>query len=212
MRVSGSQRSRDVELGMARAVDHPLAEEPVDDLAGRVLDGAREVARLDDAVAMLAEVVSERLVERVVAEHVAQHVQDAAALLVQVVIEDVDRLVVELGRDRAAIAAGVLAEVALRPLVELEVGGVAALVMLAPDVLGVGREALVEPALAPVAARDQIAEPLVRELVRDQRVDVVVDRGALVEQHVSVSVVALVFSMPPKMKSATNTCAYRGYG
>ena len=42
-----------------------------------------------------------------------------------------------------------------------------------------------------------------RELVRDERVDVVVERGPLVEQHGSVSVVALVFSMPPKMKSAT---------
>ncbi len=87
------------------------------------------------------------------------------------------------GRDRAAIAAGVLAEVRVRPLLELEVGGVATLVVLAPDVLGVGREALVEPALAPVAARHEITEPLVRELVTDERVDVVVDRGAIVEQH-----------------------------
>ena len=150
---------------MAGAVDHPLAEEPVDVLAGRLLDRAREVARLDEPVAVLAEVVRERLVERVVAEHVAQHVQHATALLVEVVIEDVDRLVEQLRRDRAAVAVRVLAEVRLRPLLELEVGGIAALVVLAPDVLAVRREALVEPALAPVAARDEIAEPLVRELV-----------------------------------------------
>src|SRR5512139_557044 len=114
---------------------------------------------------MLVEVVLERAEEHLVSEVVAQHVEDAAALLVEVVIEDVDRLVVELRGDRAAIAARVLAEVRLLPVLELEVGGVAALVVLAPEVLGVRREALVQPALAPVAAGDEIAEPLVRELV-----------------------------------------------
>ena len=39
--------------------------------------------------------------------------------------------------------------------------------------------------------------------MRDQALDVVVERGALVEQARSVSVVAVVFSMPPKMKSGT---------
>jgi hypothetical protein len=81
-----------------------------------------------------------------------------------------------------AITPAVLAEVAVQPLVELEIGGVATLVVLAPQILGVGREALVEPALAPVATGDQVAEPLVGQLVGDQRVDVVVDRGPGVEQ------------------------------
>ena len=66
--------------------------------------------------------------------------------------------------------------------------------------------------MGPVAAGEQVAEPLVGELVRDQVVGVVVERGALVESAYSVSVVALVFSMPPKMKSATTTCAYFAYG
>src|SRR2546423_9360867 len=125
-------------------------------------------------MAMLREIVGERLPERVVSEQVAQHVQHASTLLVEAMIEDVDRLVVQLRRDRAAVAPAVLSEVQIGPLLDLEIRGVAALEMLAPDVFGVGREAFIEPAFAPVATRDEIAEPLVRELVADQRVDVVV--------------------------------------
>ena len=53
------------------------------------------------------------------ADRVAQHVKDPTALLVEVVVEDVDRLLVVLDGDRPPVAAGVLAEVLLRPLVEL---------------------------------------------------------------------------------------------
>ncbi len=149
----GIPADRDRELGMAGTVDHPLAEEPIDDLAGRVFDRACEIARLDEPEPMLGQVVRERLPERVVAEMVAQHVQRACALLVEMVIEDVDRLVVQLGRDRAAIAVGVLAEIRVAPVLELEICRIPTLVVFAPDVFRVGREALVEPALAPIAAR-----------------------------------------------------------
>src|SRR5262249_30320188 len=77
--VLGIPADADVELRVSGAIDHPLAEEPVEVLAGRLLDGAREIARLDDAVAVLAEVMREALPERVVAEDLAQHVEDAAA-------------------------------------------------------------------------------------------------------------------------------------
>src|SRR5688500_13077326 len=113
---------------------------------------------------MLDVVVRERLPERVVAEYVAQHVQDATALLGELVIEDLDRLSGQLGGNRSSISHGVLADVRVRPHLELVVGGVATLVMFSPYVLRIRREAFVEPALAPVATRDQIAEPLECEL------------------------------------------------
>jgi hypothetical protein len=181
-RVAGVPRQPDLELGVTGAVHYPLREEPVEDPAGGVLDRARQIAGLDRAVAVLGQVVAQAGEEAVVAQLAPHHVQDPPALLVQVMIEDVDRLVVELGGDGPAITPAVLAEVAVQPLIELEIGGVATLVVLAPQILGVGREALVEPALAPVATGDQIAEPLVGQLVGDQRVDVVVDRGPGVEQ------------------------------
>ncbi len=179
----GIPADRDVELGVSGEIDHPLAEEPIDDLAGRILDSAREVARFDEPVAMLREVVRERAVERGIAEQVAQHVKDATTLVVEVGIEDVDRLVVELRRDRPAIAAGVLAQVGITPLLELEIRGIATFVVLAPEVLRVGGEAFVEPAFAPVATGHEVAKPLMGELVGHQRIDVVVERRALVDEH-----------------------------
>src|SRR5262249_53771135 len=130
-----------LELGVAGLLD-PLLEEPVDAAAGGGLDGAREGAGLDDARAVLLPIVRERLPERRVAEDAAQHVEDEAALVVEVVIEDVDRLVVEVGGDRAAVAAPILLEVLVAPVEDLHVRLVAAVAPLAPDVLAVGGEAL----------------------------------------------------------------------
>ena len=44
--------------------------------------------------------------------------------------------------------------------------------VLAPQPLGVGREALVEPDVLPAADREAVAEPLVGELVHDDAVAV----------------------------------------
>ncbi len=52
--------------------------------------------------------------------------------------------------------------------------------VLRPDQLEEGREALVQPAVRPVAAGQQVAEPLVRQLVRDQAVGVLIEAGAAV--------------------------------
>ena len=93
-----------------------------------------------------------------------------------------DRLVVLPADDRPLVAPR-LVEVAVGVDEQLEVGLVAPLGVLAPDVLEVGGEAFVEPGLGPLAAGQQIAPPLVRQLVRDQRLDVVIERGALVEQR-----------------------------
>ena len=49
-----------------------------------------------------------------------------------------------------------------------------------------------------------------RELVGDEALVGLVDRGALVWSARSYSVVAPVFSMPPKMKSYTVDWAYLG--
>ncbi len=63
------------------------------------------------------------------------------------------------------------------------VGLVAPLGVLAPDVLEVGGEPFVQPGLGPFPAGEQIAPPLVRQLVRDEAVDVVIERGPLVEER-----------------------------
>ncbi len=121
-----------------------------------------------------------------VAQLRAERVQDEAALLVEVAVEQIERRVVVLADDGAPVAPVRLADVRVEVALEAVVVLVAAEVLLAPDVLEERREPLVEPRLVPVAARDVVAEPLVRELVGDEIVGADVDGGALVEQDVLV--------------------------
>ena len=93
-----------------------------------------------------------------------------------------NRLVVAATDDGAQVAPR-LAEIGLGVGQQLDVGLVAPLGVLAPDVLEIGREPFVQPGLGPFAAGEQVAPPLVRQLVRHQAVDVVVQSGPLVEQH-----------------------------
>ena len=134
-----------------------------------------------DPWACLPRVEADRPPEGGVAQLVPQHVEDASALLVEVRVEQVNRLLVLPADDGALIAPG-LGQVTVGVDQQLEVRLVASLGVLAPDVLEVRREALVQPRLGPLAARQQVAPPLVRQLVRHQPLDVVIDRGALVEQ------------------------------
>ena len=84
--------------------------------------------------------------------------------------------------DRPAVAA-VTAEVALKYSVHLEPECILAARVLGEERVEVGREAFVEPEVGPILARQEVAEPLVRQLVRDQAVGVSFERGDLVPEQ-----------------------------
>ena len=152
-----------------------LIKQPVDVAPGRLGDRALEVGRRDVRAAVLAHVVMDRLRPAGVAEHRADHVEDERPLLVQMAVEEVDRFVIDVVDDRAAVAVAVFAHVDLRVAVQLVAELVDAFVALGKQRLEVRREALVQPAMRPVAARQQVAEPLMRQLVRQQSVRVGVE-------------------------------------
>ena len=77
-------------------------------------------------------------------------------------VEQIERRVVVLAHDGPAVPAVRLAHVRVEVHLEAVLVLVATEVLLAPDVLEERREALVEPALVPRAARHVVAEPLVR--------------------------------------------------
>ena len=84
-----------------------------------------------------------------------------------------------------------------------------------PVMLKVGGETLVEPQIRPILAGDQVAEPLMRELVGmcvvARRCDI--RRPSADRQSAETgSVVALAFSIPPAVKSSTDVCAYCSQG
>ena len=126
--------------------------------------------------------MTDGLPERLFPQQVADHVQYPASLVVQMPVEQVDGLVVPPAHDGTLVAAG-LAEIGLRVRQQLHVRLVAPFGVFAPDVLEVGGETLVQPGLGPLPAGEQIAPPLVGQLVRDQPIDVVVQGRALVQQH-----------------------------
>lgn len=111
----------------------------------------------------------DRALEGRVAQLAPQHVQDPAALRVRVPVEHRGGVAILAGHDRSLVALG-LVEVAARHAAAVQVEGVATLGVLEPQRGEVGSEALVEPHVRPLAAGQEVAPPLVRELVGDQRV------------------------------------------
>jgi hypothetical protein len=105
-------------------------------------------------------------------------VEHQAALLVEVAVEEVDGLVVNVGHDGPSVAVPVLLEVGLRLLEEGVAELVDAQVVLLEEQVEVGGEALVQPGVGPVATGQEVAVPLVGQLVGDQRVGREVQVGA----------------------------------
>src|SRR6185436_12842692 len=95
----------------------------------------------------------------------SEHVENEAALLVEVAIEEIERRIVVLTHDRPAVTPVRLTEIRREIVPDAVLVLVLAELLLAPHVLHERGEALVQPALRPVATRDVVTEPLVRELV-----------------------------------------------
>jgi hypothetical protein len=175
----------ELQLGVA-AAEHPLVEEAFERAPRYRLERAHQVVRLDDAVRVFRQVAAHAGEERVVAELAPQQVQDQRAFFVKVAVEQVDRLGVVAANDRPRIAGVRLRQVRLQIALNAMVVFIAAQAVFALDVLEVGGETLVQPGVRPVAAGDEVAEPLVGELVGDQVVSGNVERGAGVDQRVLV--------------------------
>ncbi len=107
----------------------------------------------------------------------------ARALFVEVAVEQLDRIAIDVAHDRAAVALAVLIEIAADDLEDVALVFIPAAARFHPDRFEIGREAFVEPGLRPIAAGDEIAEPLVRELVRDERFAREIEVRALVVQR-----------------------------
>ena len=168
-----------LQLRVAGLVD-PLVEEAVQVAAGGFLDGAGQIAGFHRAACVALGIEPDGAPEDRVAELLPEHVQHAAALLVEMAVEKVDGLLELAAHDGPLVLAG-LVEVAVEIPEQLDVGLVAAVRMGAPDVFEIRGEALVEPGLGPFAAGEEVTPPLVRQLVRHQVLDVLIEGGALVE-------------------------------
>src|SRR5262249_51031544 len=147
-----------LEIRVSRRKDI-LVEHPIDVVSGGILDGPSQIHRLDALSAVGADVMPDGSKEQLVTQPAAQLVKYQRALLVEVAIEKIHRLVEFAGDDRAGVVLAHLLEVSLEEHAPIEVCLVAALGPLLPENLAVGREPFVEPAVGPFSAGEQIAEP-----------------------------------------------------
>ena len=147
--------------------ERPLLEEPVEVLAGDVAHGPHEILGLDHGEGMAFGVLVDRRAVEVVAQQEAQHVQHARALVVHVGVVARVRAVVEVDHERARAFVVGRDDLAVR-IPHLVAEGVVAVAVLLVEVRVVRGESLVEPHVAPLAAGEHVAVPLVGELVGDE--------------------------------------------
>ena len=138
-------------------------------LAGGLRDGGEKLVARGVAEAVRFEVGMDAATERVFADPALEHPNDAGPLLVGDAVEAVLDVVVGRDRlpDRARAREGVRAHRALHALEQVEATADLRVPHVADLRGGPRREGFVEPKVVPPGHRDQIAEPLVRELVGD---------------------------------------------
>ena len=129
---------------------------------------------------MSGHVAADPLPPGFIPDYAPQHVQDARPFGIGHAVEHVvARSVTRL--DERAARKPVSALVSFAALLHIKPEDVLALILLGEESGEVGGEAFVEPDVRPVLAGQVVAEPLVRQLVRNQAVGVCLQRGDLVQ-------------------------------
>src|SRR5260370_36020841 len=155
----------DDKLRGSRAVN-PFVEELLPVNVIRFFDGLDEIRGDDVFAAMDFEIVPQAAIESILANLVAEHVQHQSALSVSVVVK-LAGVVKIVPHDRLAVQVG-LAEPLLDRAPSLVVSLLFGIVRFGPHHLEERCEALIQPDVSPVVAGNQVAEPLMRQLVRNQ--------------------------------------------
>jgi hypothetical protein len=133
-----------------------------------LFERAHQIAGLDRALRITCKIQIDSTPKQLVSKLHSQRVQNEAAFFIEVPIEQIERRVVRRRDDRTPITPGRFSQIRIEIVLHAELVLVAAQMFFTPHVLEIRGEALVQPTLRPIAARDVIAEPLMRELVRDE--------------------------------------------
>ena len=153
------------ELGKARVVD-PLVEELIIGLTRQIFDDRAQVGGLHGAQGVTFQVGPNAATIEVLTQAGSQHVQDPAALRVGTVIELLAFRVIGPMVNGKLIR--LLTENALGVPIEIIEKTIAAKTVPEIEVLVEGSEALVEPKVGPVLARDIVPKPLVGQFMGHQ--------------------------------------------
>ena len=136
---------------------HGLIKNLFEARAAHRLECPLQIARLDLARAVLRKVAMNSGPEHRVPELEPQRVDGQPALLVEVAIENVDRSIVIEADDRPPVSRVGLGEIREQIAAQAMFVLVAPVRVFMPNMLEVGREALVQPSVRPVATGNQIS-------------------------------------------------------
>ena len=114
----GVPAKADAQFGMAAALD-PLVEKRSHVAAGRGLDRAHEIDGFDVALRVVGDVAPNRAAQPLPTEFAAQHVQHRPAFLVQVGVEELNRIAINVAHDRPPVALAVFVEILLNERVHV---------------------------------------------------------------------------------------------
>ena len=172
-----------LELGRARPVA-PLLEEPLQAESRDLLHDVPHVVCLHGVESVAGHELLEGREEDLVSHHHPQHVQDRRALRVGVgrPPKHLPGVLVDR-RDHAELVGRLVTAgdpVTAPDRVEVAVLPVA---VLRPECPTVGREAFIDPDVRPALAGEEVARPLVRELMGDQALHVAVGDGHVVQNR-----------------------------
>ncbi len=154
-----------VELRRACSI-HPLAEKLVDIGMRGLFDGLRQIGADNVFPAVHFKVMLDACIKGLVANLVAQHVKDPATFVVRVLVEFAGIIKVVAHEWLVPEIAALEPFAPVRPA--LVIGLILAVMRFGPHGFRERRETFVQPDVAPVLGGDQIAKPLVAELVRNQ--------------------------------------------
>ena len=146
-------------IARARHAVDPFLEEPVEALAVGTFAHCAEVFGGHVAVAVLGNVRPQCREESLLAHHSSQHVEHPGALVECCVAEQL-LVVRDVGDEYRAL------QISCGELAHLGAVRRSAIPALLPQHRSVGGEAFIQPHMSPVAYRQAVAEPLMRELVR----------------------------------------------
>jgi len=115
-------------------------------------------------------------------ERAANHVQHRTTLFVEVTIEEFGGIAIDALDNRAPVLLGFFLEIRRDGFEHVIDVFVPAELRFPPDAFAIRCEAFVEPRMRPITCRKEIAEPLVREFVRDEPIARIIEMRAFVVQ------------------------------
>jgi hypothetical protein len=137
---------------------------------GNIFHGMLEVIGCHIFILMEINIVSHPLPEQIITQHEAQHVEDTGTPRINSAIKYVFGVSIVIGYRRASVNTGICFNEGVLGFKHVPLELILSFAAFIVKGLEVCRKAFIQPGMRPVAAGEQVAEPLMYKLVCDKPV------------------------------------------